>query len=97
MEEGFTIEELFKVLTGPDRIRIIKDGEAIKDAYKGLIEEDLNKENLRKETVKRFRCIPELRHKRQKEFNLDPPLHPEDTPQYRFSDLEMRLYYEIYI
>ena len=92
MEEGFTVEQLFWTLTGPDRVRLIREKEVVADNYQGLIPKEFNAE-----IVKRVRCIPELRHKRQKELNLDPPLHPEDTPAYSFSDLEMRLYYDIYI
>ncbi len=40
---------------------------------------------------------PEISHKRAKELGLIEPLHPEDTPAYSFSDLELRLYYEIVI
>lgn len=92
MEEGFTVEQLFRTITGPDRVRLIREKEVVADNFRDLIPKDFNAE-----IVKRVRCVPELRHKRRKELNLLSPLHPEDTPAYSFSDLEMRLYYDIYI
>ena len=41
--------------------------------------------------------IPEINRKDAKKLGLIEPLHPEDTPAYSFSDLELRLYYEIVI
>ena len=47
--------------------------------------------------VKKFRAVPEITHKRWKELGLMKPLEPDQTAQYKFSDLQMSLYYTIYI
>jgi site-specific DNA-cytosine methylase len=47
--------------------------------------------------VKKFRAVPEITHRRWKELGLMKPLEPEQTAQYKFSDLQMSLYYTIYI
>ncbi len=59
--------------------------------HEGIEEEDLGCR------VKQFRAVPEIRHKAWKEKGLLPPLLPEQTPLYSFSDLQMELFYEIYI
>ena len=47
--------------------------------------------------VKKFRAVPEITHRRWKELGLMKPLEPDQTAQYKFSDLQMSLYYTIYI
>lgn len=47
--------------------------------------------------VKKFRAVPEITHRRWKELGLLKPLEPDQTAQYKFSDLQMSLYYTIYI
>lgn len=42
-------------------------------------------------------AVPEITHRRWKELGLMKPLEPEQTAQYKFSDLQMSLYYTIYI
>ncbi len=59
--------------------------------HKGIEETDLDC------VVKQFRAVPEIRHKEWQEKRLLPPLLPEQTPMYSFSDLQMELFYEIYI
>lgn len=46
---------------------------------------------------KRFRAVPEIRHKRWRELNLMQPLKPEETPDYSFRDLQMCIYHTITI
>lgn len=47
--------------------------------------------------VKRFCPVPEIRHKEWKKRGLMPPMKPEETPEFSFSDLQMTLYNTIYI
>lgn len=47
--------------------------------------------------VKKFRAVPELRHKDWKKRGLASPLKPDETPDYYFADLQSTLYYTIHI
>ena len=47
--------------------------------------------------IKKIRAVPELRHRNYKALELEPPLKPDIAPKYKFSDLQMQLYYDIYI
>ena len=98
-----TVKELIDTLESSDRLRIIKDGA---DVYVGYLAEfrpfadHKICEEYRKyseDTVKKFRAVPEITHKRWQELGLIKPLEPEQTAQYKFSDLQMSLYYTIYI
>lgn len=90
------LKELLKVLINPNRLRIIKENE---DLYVGYLA------NLRhndagitgQEEVERFAVVPEIRHKQWKSRDLMPPLEPDVLAQYKFSDLEVKLYYTIYL
>lgn len=90
------LEELLKILINSDRLRVKKDD---KDLYVG------NLANLRhndegitgQEEVERFAVVPETRHKQWKNRKLMPPLEPDVLAQYSFADLEMKLYYTIYL
>ena len=93
-----TLEEFARLLENSDRLRIIKDE---KEVFVGwlamLVMYNEAYEEMRTDVVKRFRAIPEIRHKRWKELNLMKPLEPDRTPEFSFSDLQMNLYYTIYI
>ena len=90
--------DIMTVLESPDKVRIIQND---KEVYAGYFA------NMRRNTeilnqfsdmkVKKFRLIPEIRHKEWKERNLMQPLRPDEMPDFIFSDLEMRLYHTIYI
>ena len=54
-------------------------------------------ESIRRAEVKKFRAVPEIRHKKWEELNLMKPLQPEETPEFSFSDLQMSLYYTFYL
>lgn len=96
-------KELIDTLESSDRLRIIKDGA---DVYVGYLAEfrpfadHKICEEYRKyseDMVKKFRAVPEITHKRWQELGLIKPLEPDQTAQYKFSDLQMSLYYTIYI
>lgn len=94
-----TLQEFIGVIENSDMLRIIKDGKDIFINYRAsLRHEDLGIfESVKCEEVKKFRAVPEIRHRKWKERNLMPPLSPDKTPDYSFSDLQMKLYYTIYI
>lgn len=54
-----------------------------------------NNEALMAEEVTRLKKKVDITHKRYKELGLMQPLHPEETPNYSFSDLQLTIYREI--
>ena len=90
--------EFTEIIENSDEVRIIKGG---KDIFIGwlamLTMHNAVYADIREDTVKKFRAIPEIKHKRWRELNLQRPLQPDETPDYSFSDLQMKLYYTIYI
>lgn len=91
------IKDLVAVMHGSDRIRVIKGEEEL---YMGYIGNFIPYEvftRLKDKTVKGFYHYMELRHKRYEELGLLAPMHPEETPDYSFSDLQMTCYYTIEI
>lgn len=99
-----TLEEFVKLLENSDRLRILKDEKEVFVGFLALFtmvdrpeETDTMFNQYKGEEVKKFRAIPEIRHKRWKELNLMKPLEPDETPEFSFSDLKMNLYYTIYI
>ena len=93
-----TVKDIMTILESPDRVRIMKGDVEICNQYFANIRADKELIEKYKDTqVKRFRVIPEIRHKRWKELNLMQPLKPEETPSFSFSDLQMTLYYTILI
>ena len=90
------LEEFLKILQNPYRLRIVREG---KDLYVGYLANlHHNTEGITgQEEVKCFAVVPEIRHKQWKNRDLMQPLEPEVLAQYSFSDLEMKLYYTIYL
>ena len=95
-----TVKDFLEKITNPDRIKIVKGEEVLFAGYKGaLVHEgaaDLSPDILEAEMIL-FRNEPEIRHRKWKEAGLMPPLEPDKTPDFSFSDLEMKLYYKICI
>lgn len=93
-----TVSDIMTILESPDRVRIMQGDVEICNQYFANIRADKELIEKYKDTqVKRFRVIPEIRHKRWKELNLMQPLKQEETPSFSFSDLQMTLYYTILI
>ena len=93
-----TVKDIMTLLESPDRVRVIKDGEEIYNQYFANMEVDKDiVAQIGDAEVKRFRAIPEIRHKRGRELNLMQPLKPEETPDYSFRDLQMCIYHTITI
>ena len=86
------VNDLVQVIENSDRLKIIKDGKVIFVNYRYFMPERYGTE-----IIKKFRSVPEFRHKEWKERDLMPPVEPEKLAEYRFADLQMSLYYTIYI
>lgn len=93
-----TVGDFLATITNPDRVRIVQQDKDIFVGFLGVfvLKTDLF-DSIVNEKVVKFRAVPEICHRRWKELNLMRPLEPDETPDYRFSDLEMKLYYTIYI
>lgn len=91
------LEDILKLLSSSDRLRIIKGGETIYIGYLANLERAGGEILTSQEEVEKLRAVPELRSKYWKEKGLMPPCEPEELTQYSFSDLEMKLYYDIHI
>lgn len=96
LDNGLTLES-------SDRLRIIEGKAEVYvgylAAFKPFADHEISEE-YRKYSgheVKKFRAVPEITHRRWKELGLMKPLEPDQTAQYKFSDLQMSLYYTIYI
>ena len=95
-----TLQNIVDLLENPDRLRIIKDKEDLFVGWRATLVMDKENEIMQQysETeVKKFRVIPEIRHKQWQQKGLMQPLQPEVLAEYSFSDLQMSLYYTIYI
>ena len=92
-----TVKEFIGTLESSDRMRIIEGKAEVYvgylAAFKPFADHEISEE-YRKYSgheVKKFRAVPEITHRLMK------PLEPDQTAQYKFSDLQMSLYYTIYI
>lgn len=77
-----------------DRLRIVKDGKDLFVGYVGAYKLDSEKQlqdTFGSCEVKKFRAVPELRHKDWKKRGLASPLKPDETPDYYFTDLQSTL------
>lgn len=85
-----TVGEIREVSQPSARAWIEKDGNVLFADWFYKIPEELQKVE-----VKEFTFYPEIRHKGWEKLGLISPIQPEEMPDYRFSDLEMKLYYRI--
>lgn len=97
--------EALAFLDNTDRIRLVHNGRLEFANYKAfLVNPHDNKEPRMKEygitgeeLVKKYRAVLEVRSNDWERKELSPPMLPEETPQYRFSDLQVNMWYEIEI
>lgn len=95
-----TVNDFLKMITNPDRVKIVKGKEVLFVGYKGdlFYEQDKNiSQEVLESKMESFQIEPEIRAKDWEKYGLMPPLQPEQTPDYKFSDMEMKLYYKICI
>lgn len=95
-----TLQDIVGILKNPDKVRIIQNNEDLFVGWRATLVMDKAFGIMAKhgeDEVKDFRVIPEIRHKQWKEKGLMQPLQPELMAEYSFSDLQMSLYYTIYI
>ena len=98
-----TVRDFLEIIHNSDNLRIVRDAESeskqetIFKGYKALLAHDPVADAVLDAQVKRFRAYPEIRHREWKDRGLMPPMEPEKTPDFRFSDLQMTLYYKIII
>ena len=91
-----TVKEFIGTLESSDRLRIIEGGADVYvgylAAFKPFADHEISEEYRKysEHEVKKFRAVPEITHRRWEELGLM-------TAQYKFSDLQMSLYYTIYI
>lgn len=97
------LEDYVKVIENSDRLRILQGEKEVYVGFLALLVPFRGNgghevyESIRRAEVKRFRAIPEIRHKKWEKLNLMRPLQPEETPEFSFSDLQMSLYYTFYL
>lgn len=93
-----TVEDFLETIENPDRLRIMQEGEEVFVGFLRLLK--LHPEildTIKEKKVKKFRAVPEIRHRQWKELSLAEPLEPDKAPDFAFSDLQMSLYYTIRI
>lgn len=91
------LKDFLAILHQSDRLQIFKDGKPIYTEHLALIVHNPQIEAEMDAVITKFRAVPEIKHKQWRERGLMAPMEPEEMPQYAFSDLQMQLYYTIYI
>lgn len=98
-----TLEELIDTLESTNMLRIFKGDEEIFVGYLALFAPEVGHTNCKlyeqykNDKVIKFSAVPEITHRKWKELNLMSPLKPDETQDFRFQDLQMKLYYTIYL
>jgi hypothetical protein len=98
-------EELAGYLQYSDRVRVYKGNDEVFCGHLGLLltggsgieHKGALFMQYKDNEVRKFRVVPEINHKQWRELNLMRPLEPNETPDFSFSDLQMSIYYTIYI
>ena len=91
-----TLEQALGYLAGSDRLILHENEQAIFTGYVGMLPPEI-KERLADKEVTGYRCHLDIKHKEWKERGLMQPLQPDELAQYSFSDLQLSLYYCIYV
>lgn len=90
------LEQALNYRTGSDRVILYENKKAIFTGYASMIPQEI-KDRLSSEEVTGYRCRLDKTHKEWAKRGLMPPLQSEETEQYSFSDLQLSLYYCIYV
>lgn len=98
--KDITVSDALSLLCNSDRAIIVESTEQGQQiVIKGWVADV--KKNANEELLSRkaeaLRCICETRHRKWKEKGLIAPIMPEQTPEYSFKDMEVRVYYAIHI
>lgn len=91
------LEEVLERMKGPDRIRVMAGEKEVYAGFNGTFKSEEKYREYAKYEVERLGVTLDIKHRKHKEKGLLPPLHPEQTPDYRFSDLQTTLYFKITI
>lgn len=92
------VRDVMTLLESPDKVRILQDNKEVYVGYFANLRADTKViEQFGDMEVKKFRLNPEIRHKQWKERNLMPPMRPDETPDFKFSDLQLTIYHDIYV
>lgn len=95
-----TLRDMLELITGPDRVRINRGKEILFTGYKGQLIHNgktaVTPEILETEVVL-FRAELDITARDWKERGLMPPIEPDKLPEYRFVDMQMQLYYRIFL
>lgn len=91
------LQEFIKLLAQSDRLRIVKNETEIFIGFLALFVMQEVYEDVRYHAVKKFRAIMEIRPKNWKKLGLEEPIEPYILPEFSFSDMQMNLYYTIYL
>lgn len=98
-----TLDQLVDVTNDQPQKWLISEGEEViftgwiwelKDTLLKPDKGDLY-QSIKDREVEQFKFHLDIKHKQWKEKDLMPPLMPDETPQYSFSDLRLDLYYEV--
>ena len=98
-----TVEEFIGTLESSDRLRIIEGKAEVYvgylAAFKPFADHEISEEyrKYREHEVKKFRAGAGDNAQTLERAGAYEPLEPDQTAQYKFSDLQMSLYYTIYI
>lgn len=93
------VSELTPFLTGPTRLRVWRGKDMLACNYFGAIDSDADMRAIFKADpqIEKFSVTPEITHREWKERGLMKPMEPEIARTYEFKDLQMLLYYDIYV
>ena len=91
------VKELIDLLDNSQRLRVMEGEKEIFCGWVASLAHEETEEHIKVAQVKRFCTRIEINHKKWKEKGLIPPIHPEETPDYLFKDLQLTLYNTIYI
>ena len=89
-------EQALRYLVGSDRVILHEDEKEVFTGYASLIPQEI-KERLAGKEVTGYRCHLDIKHKEWAKRGLMPPIQPDELAQYNFSDLQLSLYYCIYV
>lgn len=93
-----TVGEFLEKIDNADRTRVIKNEKEIYIGFCGTLKAETELINqIKDKEMMKFRVHTDITHKQWKELGLIKPLEPNETPDFKFRDLQLKLYYTIYI